>query len=114
MVVGDQSSGKSSVLESLTGFSFPRAVNLCTRYATQITCCRDSTESVTISIIARPGADEKLKKKLSAFRRQIVGPLGHDQLAGVFKAVSTLIHLLPINDIHQTDPARRTLPWASE
>ncbi|KAH8841775.1 Dynamin- protein 4C [Pyricularia oryzae] len=34
VVVGDQSSGKSSVLESITGFAFPRAAELCTRYAT--------------------------------------------------------------------------------
>ncbi|KAL3960769.1 hypothetical protein ACCO45_005886 [Purpureocillium lilacinum] len=59
VVVGDQSSGKSSVLESLTGFSFPRATGLCTRYATQITCCRDPLPSVAISIIPRPDADDK-------------------------------------------------------
>lgn len=49
VVVGDQSSGKSSVLESLTGFSFPRAAGLCTRYATQITCCHDPVKGVNIS-----------------------------------------------------------------
>ncbi|RDA86294.1 hypothetical protein CP532_5661 [Ophiocordyceps camponoti-leonardi (nom. inval.)] len=71
VVVGDQSSGKSSVLESLTGFSFPRDVGLCTRYATQITCARDSFQSVSISIIPRPDADEKLKSELSAFHREL-------------------------------------------
>ncbi|KAH8435114.1 dynamin family protein [Aspergillus melleus] len=36
VVVGDQSSGKSSVLEGLTGLPFPRDSGLCTRFATQI------------------------------------------------------------------------------
>ncbi|CAJ2510958.1 Uu.00g065830.m01.CDS01 [Anthostomella pinea] len=34
VVIGDQSSGKSSVLEGLTGFALPRNAELCTRYAT--------------------------------------------------------------------------------
>ena len=34
LVIGDQSSGKSSVLEGLTGIPYPRAS---TRFATQIT-----------------------------------------------------------------------------
>ena len=37
VVVGDQSSGKSSVLEGLTNLPFPRDSGLCTRFATQIT-----------------------------------------------------------------------------
>ncbi|RDA93632.1 hypothetical protein CP533_4914, partial [Ophiocordyceps camponoti-saundersi (nom. inval.)] len=84
VVVGDQSSGKSSVLESLTGFSFPRDVGLCTRYATQITCARDSVKSVSISIIPRPDADEKLKSELLAFHREL-HELSSDNLDKVFK-----------------------------
>ena len=33
VVCGDQSSGKSSVLEALTEINFPRQENMCTRYA---------------------------------------------------------------------------------
>jgi hypothetical protein len=36
-VMGDQSSGKSSVLEQITGVQFPRGSGLVTRCATQIT-----------------------------------------------------------------------------
>ncbi|KXJ84908.1 P-loop containing nucleoside triphosphate hydrolase protein, partial [Microdochium bolleyi] len=84
IVVGDQSSGKSSVLEGLTGFSFPRAAGLCTRYATQITCRREACESVSITIIPRPLADEALKKKLQAFQ-QTATTLDNVELAKVFE-----------------------------
>lgn len=71
VVVGDQSSGKSSVLESLTGFSFPRDTGLCTRYATQITCRRESQKSISISIIPSPTADAARKEKLKGFYRHV-------------------------------------------
>lgn len=51
VVVGDQSSGKSSVLEGLTNLPFPRDSGLCTRFATQITFRRTKGSSITISII---------------------------------------------------------------
>lgn len=87
VVVGDQSSGKSSVLESLTGFSFPRATGLCTRYATQITCRREATSSVTVGIIPRPGADDAVKTRLRGFHRSSDGLKG-DDLADIFEDVS--------------------------
>ncbi|KAH0431412.1 hypothetical protein CcaCcLH18_07146 [Colletotrichum camelliae] len=68
VVVGDQSSGKSSVLESVTGFAFPRAPELCTRYATQITCRRDDFENVVISIIPAANSSTARKDKLLGFR----------------------------------------------
>jgi hypothetical protein len=38
VVCGDQSSGKSSVLEAITEIPFPRKENLCTRFATEVCC----------------------------------------------------------------------------
>ncbi|KAK2035020.1 interferon-induced GTP-binding protein Mx1 [Colletotrichum zoysiae] len=67
VVVGDQSSGKSSVLESVTGFAFPRAPELCTRYATQITCRRDDSESIHVSIIPSQDSNDDRKERLRAF-----------------------------------------------
>ncbi|KAK1978920.1 interferon-induced GTP-binding protein Mx1 [Colletotrichum cereale] len=67
VVVGDQSSGKSSVLESVTGFAFPRAPELCTRYATQITCRRDDFESIHVSIIPSQDSSDDRKEKLRTF-----------------------------------------------
>ncbi|ROV98713.1 hypothetical protein VMCG_06803 [Cytospora schulzeri] len=86
VVVGDQSSGKSSVLESLTGFSFPRATGLCTRYATQITCRREAQRSVSITIIPGPNANDVVKQRLKKFRRYIdVDAINRQDFASIFE-----------------------------
>jgi len=58
VVVGDQSSGKSSFLEGLAGASFLVASDLCTRLATQIVLRRTAANdaAVRISIIPGPAA----------------------------------------------------------
>ncbi|CAI7611760.1 unnamed protein product [Penicillium pancosmium] len=51
VVCGDQSAGKSSVLEALTEIPFPRKDNLCTRFPTEIIIRRGKTETLKIRII---------------------------------------------------------------
>ncbi|KAK0283837.1 hypothetical protein LTS00_011499 [Friedmanniomyces endolithicus] len=51
VVSGDQSSGKSSVLEAITEIPFPRKENLCTRFATEIILRRATTTSINTKII---------------------------------------------------------------
>lgn len=84
VVVGDQSSGKSSVLEGLTGFAFPRAAELCTRYATQITCRRETLVGIAVSIIPHENASPEVKQSLLGFKR-ILTELQDTQLATFFK-----------------------------
>ena len=55
VVVGDQSSGKSSVLQAFIDLPFPRDSGLCTRFATQVMFRRDPVASISVSII--PGKD---------------------------------------------------------
>ncbi|GKT70804.1 interferon-induced GTP-binding protein Mx2 [Colletotrichum tofieldiae] len=71
VAVGDQSSGKSSLLESLTGIPFPRGQELCTRFATQITHRREAQQRIDITIIPGPHASKGHKKKLVSYRRQV-------------------------------------------
>jgi hypothetical protein len=74
VAVGDQSSGKSSLLESLTGIPFPRGQELCTRYATQITHCREAHQQINISIIPGPYALQEHKNSLISYCRQVQTP----------------------------------------
>lgn len=71
VVCGNQSSGKSSVLEAITEVPFPRKENLCTRFATEIILGRDQTESIHTKIILDGARPESEKIKLSAFSETI-------------------------------------------
>ncbi|KAF3169026.1 hypothetical protein TWF751_007493 [Orbilia oligospora] len=65
VVCGDQSAGKSSVLEGITGIPFPRNDGVCTKFATEITLSHSTSDKTEIkaSIIPHSGrsADEKAK-----------------------------------------------------
>ena len=52
VVVGDQSSGKSSVLEAISGLSFPTKGDLCTRFATELVIRRAPETKIDVRIIA--------------------------------------------------------------
>jgi hypothetical protein len=71
VVVGDQSSGKSSVLEALTGIPFPVASTLCTRFATQINFRRTAHESVVITILPAKDTEPSRAGFLKAFNRKV-------------------------------------------
>lgn len=57
VVVGNQSSGKSSVLEGLVSKPLPRDSGLCTRFATQIVFRRAKLQGIEVSIILDKDAD---------------------------------------------------------
>ncbi|MCJ1383813.1 hypothetical protein MMC17_006927 [Xylographa soralifera] len=74
VVVGDQSSGKSSLLDGLTALPFPVASQLCTRFATQVSFRRSATDAkdvITISIVPATDAEDEYKDKLSKFGREL-------------------------------------------
>ena len=54
IVCGSQSSGKSSVLEAISGIPFPRKAELCTRYKTRVTILRKLPVSITLRIEPDP------------------------------------------------------------
>ncbi len=51
IVCGDQSSGKSSLLEAISGVPFPRKDNLCTRFATEVILRRASGSQIKVSLV---------------------------------------------------------------
>lgn len=67
IVCGDQSSGKSSVLEAISGLDFPRKDNLCTRFATELILRRASQETAIVSIYPDDDRSPVEKDQLRAF-----------------------------------------------
>lgn len=71
VVVGDQSSGKSSVLEGLIKKPLPRDSGLCTRFATQIVFRRAAHEQVVVSIIPDRDASPEHNNRVKEWGRTI-------------------------------------------
>jgi GTP-binding protein EngB required for normal cell division len=71
IVCGDQSAGKSSVLEAISGMSFPTKDNLCTRFATELILRRDLTPKVRAFINPGPERSTEEKKRLASFNVEI-------------------------------------------
>ena len=71
MVCGDQSAGKSSVLEALTEIPFPRNDILCTRFATEITLRCALSEALHIRIIPADTCSLAEQEKIKAFSETI-------------------------------------------
>ncbi|KAI9656010.1 MAG: hypothetical protein M1821_005071 [Bathelium mastoideum] len=92
VVIGDQSSGKSSVLEGLTELPFPRDSGLCTRFATQITFRRAPIESISVSIIASADATPEHVEKVEGWHMD-VQKLDAPAFAGIMKEVPNVMGL---------------------
>ena len=78
-------SGKSSVLEGLTGLAFPRDSGLCTRFATQITFRRHYSAEIAVSLIPAADAARDHAEKLRAWKKEQFETLDKD-------AFETILH----------------------
>ncbi|KAK1725721.1 vacuolar sorting protein VPS1 [Colletotrichum acutatum] len=72
VVCGDQSAGKSSVLEGITGIPFPRQEGLCTRFPTEIVL-RHSSEPFRAKATIRPHSSRPpgVAQTLSNYEREM-------------------------------------------
>ncbi|EXJ73554.1 uncharacterized protein A1O5_03315 [Cladophialophora psammophila CBS 110553] len=74
LVCGDQSAGKSSVLEGVTGIPFPRQDGLCTKFATEILLQHSAVEQfIDASIIPSPIRPDEDKERFTTFHRRLHG-----------------------------------------
>ncbi|OIW30107.1 dynamin family protein [Coniochaeta ligniaria NRRL 30616] len=90
VVVGDQSSGKSSVLTSLTGIPFIRSNLACTRFATEIRLRRSGRSSTTVWIMSDESRPKQERKALEAFRKEVSSDTP-EILTGLMREASELI-----------------------
>ncbi|KIW80365.1 hypothetical protein Z517_06980 [Fonsecaea pedrosoi CBS 271.37] len=72
IVCGDQSSGKSSVLEAISGLSFPAKDNVCTRFATELILRRSRNVGITASIHADEKRTPAEKTRIEGFKSSTV------------------------------------------
>lgn len=103
VVCGDQSAGKSSVLEGITGVPFPRQDGVCTRFATEIILRHRPDENEIIAKIlpsASRTAEERLR--MTSFERQLKG---FDDLPGVIQEASVLMGIRDCADPDLNSPA---------
>ena len=71
IVCGDQSSGKSSVLEAISGVSFPVKSNLSTRFPTELVLRKTSQMGVSVSIVPHQARSESEQLALSSFHEEL-------------------------------------------
>lgn len=103
IVCGDQSSGKSSVLEAISGLRFPTKDNLCTRFATELILRRGPSSSVTVTIIPDADRTEKEAEQLSKFK----SPSNSlDDFAGIVRAAEKAMGLDLLNAVFSKDILR--------
>lgn len=88
--MGDQSSGKSSVLEGLTGLPFPRDSGLCTRFPTQIVFKRSKTLITEASIMVAHGQDGSKVDAIARFGKKQLKTLDQKTFSDILAEVSTI------------------------
>ena len=90
VVCGDQSAGKSSVLEALTEIPFPRNDNLCTRFATEIILRRANANSLTLKLIPDPKRPSVEQASIKAFEKSITN---FDELPSIMNAAMAVMDI---------------------
>jgi hypothetical protein len=90
VVVGHQSSGKSSVLAGTTGLPFPRDSSLYTRFATQIIFHRAKSTGINAFIMPAKDSSNKHAEKIKQWGHRDSGSLDASRFASIIAKVQFL------------------------
>jgi GTPase SAR1 family protein len=90
IVCGDQSSGKSSVLEAISGIPFPKQDVLCTRFATEVILRRGQKESISVSIVPADDRSSMGEARLRQFQHDLVA---RDDFPALFEEAKSIMGL---------------------
>lgn len=112
VVCGDQSAGKSSVLEAISGMSFPTKDNLCTRFATELILRRHATSSIKVSINPGPDRSSEEKERLSEFSAALDSDL--PDIGSVVEKAKLAMGLSDCNKVFSSDTLRIELGGPSQ
>ena len=72
IVCGDQSSGKSSVLEAISGISFPTKDNLCTQFATEVILRKTDAVTLSAAIVPCPTRSKDERDRMAKFQKKLI------------------------------------------
>ena len=114
IVCGDQSSGKSSALEAISGLSFPTKDNLCTRFAIELILRRvnKTSDDLDISIIPGPERNEQEKARLQKFAFR--GAVTDLDLASVIEDAKAAMGIGETSKVFSTDILRVEISGPSQ
>ena len=106
VVCGDQSSGKSSVLEAITEIPFPRKENLCTRFATEIILRRSPVSTILITITPDKNRSRSEQIELKQFNKSIED---FQQLPGIIEDATEAMGLGTVGEVNSRAFSRDVL-----
>lgn len=92
IVCGDQSSGKSSVLEAISGVSFPVKSSLATRFPTELVLRKTSQVGASVSIVPHQDRSESERLTLGNFHQELEG---FDGLPDLIESAKVAMGILP-------------------
>ncbi|KAH6869680.1 P-loop containing nucleoside triphosphate hydrolase protein, partial [Thelonectria olida] len=103
IVCGDQSSGKSSVLEAISGVPFPVRSNVCTRFPMELVLRKTAQTVVNVSIVPHSSRTKSEKAALAKFKEKLEA---FDELPNLIDRATTAMGITAIGKAFCNDLLR--------
>ena len=92
IVCGDQSSGKSSVLEAISGVAFPTKSEICTRFPTELVLRKSLQVEISVSIVPDQSRSEAERESLLNFNHSLDGS---EEMSVLIERAKSAMGILP-------------------